>query len=83
MTTRTNKLTALRAEADAHGDTKTIALVDAALAGDTAALARLGFAAKAVKAASTGAASRGGRVQRSAFAAPAPASPHPFAHDEE
>lgn len=52
MTTKqATKLTALRAEADMHGDTKTMALCDAALAGDVAAAAKLGLSIKAAKSA--------------------------------
>lgn len=84
MTTRqANKLSALRAEAEAHGDNKTIALVDAALAGDAAAAAKLGIAAKATRAVSTGVAARAPRARRSGWAAPAARDHHPFAHDEE
>lgn len=48
------KLNALRADADQHNDTKTVELVDLALAGDAAALARLKVAGKEAKAAATG-----------------------------
>lgn len=82
MTTKqTKKLADLRAEADMHGDAKTVALVDAALAGDAEAAAKLGIAAKATRAARTGIAStRAPRASRSpGVTAPA----HPWAHDEE
>lgn len=80
MTTRqTAKLTALRTEADLHGDDATVALVDAALAGDAAAAARLGVAARAARAAHTGIASTTAPRARRGFAA----ASHPWAHDEE
>ena len=73
MTTKqTAKLTALRAEAAAHGDDTAVQLIDAALAGDAEAAAKLGIAAKAHRAVSTGATARAARARRSAFAAPAP-----------
>lgn len=84
MTTKqADKLRILRAEAEMHGDDATVALVDAALAGDGAAATRLGVAAKAHRAVSTGRAGRAPRQRRSPFAAPAPTSAHPWAHDEE
>lgn len=82
MTTKqTAKLTALRAEAVAHGDPDTVVLVDAALAGDAQAAATLGIAAKAVRAASTGIASTRAPRRQRGFAAASPV--HPWAHDEE
>lgn len=81
MTTKqTAKLTALCAEARAHGDDATVALVDAALAGDAEAARKLGVAAKAHRAVSTGAAARAPRTRRPEVATP---SAHPWAHDEE
>lgn len=75
------KLEALRGEAIAHDDFATVALVDRALAGDGQAATKLGVAAKAVRAASTGAAARAPRVRRRSGGINSPA--HPWAHDEE
>lgn len=84
MTTKqTAKLQALREEADLHGDTATVALVDAALAGDVKAAARLGVAAKAAKAVATGSAAKAPRARRSPFATPVRDTVHPWAQDEE
>lgn len=82
MTTKqTAKLAALRAEAELHDDAATVALIDAALAGDIGAAAKLGIAAKAVRAVSTGAAARAPRIRRPALGMSGPT--HPWAHDEE
>lgn len=82
MTTKqTAKLTGIRDEADLHGDAATVALVDAALAGDAEAAAKLGVAAKVHRAVSTGAAAKAPRIRRPAPGITTPA--HPWAHDEE
>jgi hypothetical protein len=78
---RIAKLTALRAEADCHGDTATMALVDRAITGDSEALDRLADALRAVKAVSTGRAARAPARARRSFSTTA--SSHPWAHDEE
>lgn len=84
MTTKqTAKLQALREEADLHGDTATVALVDAALAGDVEAVARIDVAAKAVKSVAAGPAAKAPRARRSLFAAPVRDTVHPWAQDEE
>lgn len=84
MTTKqTAKLTALRADADVHGDTATVELVDAALAGDVEAAAKLGIAAKATRAARTGATARAPRRERNPWGHGAASPAHPWAHDEE
>lgn len=77
------KLTALRDEADLHGDDATVALIDAALDGNAEAARKLGIAAKAHRAVSTGAAARAPRARRRPFAAPAGDIAHPWAEDEE
>lgn len=74
------KLTALRADADDHGDTATVALVDQALAGDAAASASLGIAARAVRAVSTG---RAARTVRPSTRVVSRTSDHPWIHDVE
>lgn len=79
--TGTAKLQQLRTEAEDHGDTATVALVDAAIAGDTEAARKLGVSARAVKAASTGASARAPRTRRPASGITT--SAHPWAHDEE
>ena len=84
MTTKqTTKLQALRGEADLHGDAATVALVDAALAGDVKAAAKLGVAARAVKSVAAGPAAKAPRVRRSPFAAPVRDTVHPWTQDEE
>lgn len=81
MTTRqTAKLNILRSEAEAHDDYATVALVDAAIAGDATAAAKLGVAAKALRAVSTGAAAKAPRGRRLNHVT---RNDHPFAHDEE
>lgn len=82
MTTRqAAKLTALRAEADMHGDAATVQLIDSALAGDAESAAKLGIAAKATRAARTGIASTAAPRARRAPGIGAPS--HPWSHDEE
>lgn len=78
--TATKKLAALRIEAEMHGDDRTVALVDAALAGDIGAAARLGIAAKAVKAVSTGAAAKAAPAARHQMMV---TGDHPWSHDVE
>lgn len=83
---QTAKLSKLLVEADLHGDRKTVALVELALAGDADALAQLGIAARATRAARTGASSRAPSTRRSPFAprrGSAGAGGHPWSHDEE
>jgi hypothetical protein len=81
MTTKQiETLNTLRSEAEDHGDTKTVALVDLALTGDVAALAKLGIAARAVKAVSTGRAAKAARAPRQSATA---RGEHPWAHDVE
>lgn len=77
----TKKLAALRIEAEMHGDDRTVALVDAALAGDIAAAARLGIAAKAVKAVATGAAAKATPAARNQMMPTT--GDHPWSHDVE
>jgi hypothetical protein len=84
MTTKqTAKLQALREEADVHGDAATVALIDTALAGDIEAARKLGVVAKAIRAASAGAAAKAPRARRSPFAASTRDIVHPWAQDEE
>lgn len=67
MTTKQiEKVTALRAEADMHDDSGMVAICDAALAGDSAALAKCGIVIKKAKAAAAPVA----RQRKSAWAAP-------------
>lgn len=67
--TQTAKIAALRDAAEMHDDTKMVAICDAALAGDTAALAKCGIVVKATKAAQSASDRKGQRP--SAWAAPA------------
>lgn len=72
---QSDKVTALRAEAEMHGDSKMVATCDAVLAGDTEALAACGIVVKAAKAAAV----ERKPARRSAWEVPMRA----YAHDVE
>lgn len=65
MTTKqAAKLTALRSEADLHGDNATVALCDRALAGDVEAAATLGVAVRAQRVLAASSCSKASRPVR-------------------
>ncbi|HEU4727711.1 MAG TPA: hypothetical protein VFT22_07475 [Kofleriaceae bacterium] len=79
---KVTKVTELRNEAASHGDTETVRLCDAALAGDAEALASVEQIMRDAKA--NARSSRAPRRRRSAWAVPAPRTTgHSWAHDEE